>query len=196
MFLLAGGSPNGGVAVFRISGGGTISEVPGSPFPSSADVQALENSCTGRLVFAGGGGVIDVYSLGSNGSLNPVSGSPFSDGEAVFDLVLSPNKHFLFTTSGFSQTDSVFTVSADGTLSPVAGSPFFLPDFTAGIVVTPKGDFLYTALFISGAVDGQRVGADGTLTPVPGTPFITGQHAITGLMESVVTFPAPACSRQ
>jgi hypothetical protein len=93
-------------------------------------------------------------------------------------------------------TDSVFTVSADGALSPVAGSPFFLPDFTAGIVVTPKGDFLYTALFIRGAVGAQRVGDDGTLTPVPRTPFITGEHAIDGLMESVVTFPAPACHQR
>lgn len=196
MFLLAGGSPNGGVAVFRISGSGTISEVPGSPFSSSGSVGALENNCTGNLVFAGGFGFIDVYSLSGDGSLRLVPGSPFSDGEVVFDLVLSPNNHLLFTTGGFSQTDSVFTVSADGSLSPVAGSPFFLPDFTAGIVVTPKGDFLYTALFISGAVDGQRVGDDGTLTPVPGTPFITGEHAITGLMESVVTFPAPACHQR
>ena len=137
-----------------------------------------------------------MYSLNGDGSLKAVPGSPFSDGEAVFDLVLSPNGHYLFTTGGFSQTDSVFTVSADGSLSPIAGSPFFLPDFTAGITITPKGHLLYTALFISGAVDGQRVGADGALTPVPGTPFITGEHAITGLMESVVTFPAFACSQR
>jgi 6-phosphogluconolactonase len=110
-------------------------------------------------------------------------------------MVLSPANHSLFTSGGFPQTDSVFTVSANGALSQIAGSPFALPDFTGGLATTPDGNFLYTALFISGSVDGERVGADGTLTPVPGTPFSTGQNSIAGLVENVVTFPAPSCSR-
>jgi 6-phosphogluconolactonase (cycloisomerase 2 family) len=193
-FLLVSGG-NGGVTVFRISNSGAISDVPGSPFPSSAPVGVVENNCAGNLVFAAGFGFIDVYSLGANGSLTPVPGSPFSDGEAHFDMVLSPTNQFLFTSGGFSQTDSVFTVSANGSLSQIAGSPFPLPDFTSGIATTSKRDFLYTALFISGSVDGEKVGADGTLTPVPGTPFETGENSIAGLVESVVAFPGPSCSR-
>jgi 6-phosphogluconolactonase len=195
-FLLVGGSPSGGVAVFQISDSGMISEAPGSPFPSSGVVGALANNCSGNLVFAAGFNFIDVYSLGANGSLTPVPGSPFSDGEAHFDLLLSPNNQFLFTTGGFSQTDSVFAVSANGSLSSVAGSPFLLTDFTSGLATTSSGDFLYTALFISGSVDGQRVASDGALTPVPGTPFSTGENSIAGLVESVATFPAPLCSRR
>jgi 6-phosphogluconolactonase (cycloisomerase 2 family) len=109
---------------------------------------------------------------------------------------LSPDNRFLFSTGGFSQTVSAFAVSANGSLSPVAGSPFLLSDFTAGLATTSSGGFLYTALFISNSVDGERVASDGALTPVPGTPFITGEHAISGLMESVVAFPAPSCSRR
>jgi 6-phosphogluconolactonase len=193
-FLLVGGG-NRGVTVFQIANSGAIHEVPGSPVASSAPVNVVENNCAGNLVFAGGFGFIDVFSLGANGSLTPVPGSPFSDGEAHFDMVLSPVNQFLFTSGGFPQTDSVFTVSGNGALSQIAGSPFALPDFTGGLATTPDGNFLYTALFISGSVDGERVGADGTLTPVPGTPFSTGQNSIAGLVESVVTFPAPSCSR-
>lgn len=195
-FLLVGGDPNGGVRVFQISDSGALSEVPRSPFPSSAAVGGLENDCAGDLVFASSSRFIDIYSLGADGSLTPIPGSPFSDGQQIFDLVLSPGGRFLFTTGGFSQTDSAFRASADGSLAPVAGSPFALPDFTSGIAITPGGEFLYTALFISGAVDGRRVGANGKLTPVPGTPFITGEHSIAGLLESVVTFPASSCSQR
>jgi 6-phosphogluconolactonase len=195
-FLLAGGNPNGGVAVLKISDSGAISEVPGSPFPSSTEVGTLANNCAGNLVFAANFRSIDVYTLGADGSLTPLPGSPFLDGEAHFDLVLSPSNQFLFSTGGFSETDSVFAVSAEATLSPVAGSPFFLQDFTSGITITPKGNFLYTALFISGTVDGRSVGANGTLTPVPGTPFNTNENSVAGLVEAVITFPAPSCSQR
>lgn len=194
-FLLAGSGNVAGVTVFRISESGVISEAPGSPFPSSVSVAALESNCSGNLVFAAGFRLIDVFTLGRHGSLMPVPGSPFSDGEPNGDMVLSPDGRFLFATNIFAQTDSVFAVSADGSLAPVEGSPFALPDFTTGVAITPRGDFLYTALSISGSVDGRRVGANGALTPVPGTPFGTGENSIAGLVESVVTFPAPACSR-
>jgi 6-phosphogluconolactonase (cycloisomerase 2 family) len=111
-------------------------------------------------------------------------------------MVLSPTNQFLFTSGGFPQTDSVFTVAANGSLSQIAGSPFPLPDFTGGLAITPHGTFLYTALFISGSVDGESIGTDGKLTPVPGTPFNTGENSIAGLVESVITFPAPSCSRR
>ncbi|HZS29221.1 MAG TPA: beta-propeller fold lactonase family protein, partial [Candidatus Angelobacter sp.] len=194
-FLLAGGSPSGGIFEFQISKDGTLTEASGSPFPASGGVDALATSCSGNLVFAAGFQLIDVFSLGPNGSLTPVPGSPFSDGQANFDVLLSPDNRFLFSSGGFSQTVAVFAVSPNGSLSPVAGSPFSLPDFTAGLATTSNGGFLYTALFISNTVDGERVAPNGILTPAPNTPFITGQHPITGLMESVAAFPAPSCSR-
>jgi 6-phosphogluconolactonase len=198
-FLFAGNQRE--IAVFQIAQNGSLSVVPGSPFAANGFVQAEETNCAGNLVFVASGG-IDVYSLGSDGSLTPVPGSPFPNGSTSgsVDLVLSPSNQFLFVSesnelSG-SGAVSALDVSAHGRLALVKGSPFPVEDVNAGIAITSKGDFLYTVLFISGEVDGRRVGADGTLTPVPGTPFNTGGNSIAGLVESIVTFPAPSCPQR
>lgn len=198
-FLFAGVDNQQAIAVFQISQSGSLSAVPGSPFAASGVVEGVETNCTGNLVFATSG--IDVYSLGADGSLKPVPGSPFSSGSSSGsdDLVLSPSNQLLFVSDSnvFSGSGDVsaLNVSAHGRLSPVKGSPFPVKDVNAGIAITAKGDFLYTVLFISGEVEGRRVGADGTLTPVPGTPFNTGGNSIAGLVETIVTFPAPSCSQ-
>jgi 6-phosphogluconolactonase len=199
-FLFAGVFNEQEVAAFQISQSGSLSAVPGSPFAASGFVSALTTNCAGNFVFAASDGV-DVYSLSANGSLTPVPGSPFPNGSnnRSSDLVLSPSNQFLFVSENSllngSGAVSGFEVSVHGRLSLVKGSPFPVTDVNSGIAITSKGDFLYTLLFISNAVDGRRVGADGTLTPVSGTPFATGEHSVTGLVESVVTFPAPSCSQ-
>lgn len=198
-FLFASIINKQAVAVFQISQSGSLSAVPASPFTASGFVGAITTNCAGNFVFAATGGV-DVYSLGADGSLTPVPGSPFPNGSdsRSIDLVLSPSNQFLFVSESdlLDGSDvSAFEVSVHGRLSPVKGSPFPVRDVNSGIAITSKGDFLYTILFISNEVDGRRVGADGTLTPVPGTPFATGEHSVTGLAESVVTFPAPSCSQ-
>jgi len=204
-FLFAGVNGEQEVAAFQISQSGFLSAVPGSPFAASGFVSALTTNCAGNFVFAASGGV-DVYSLSTNGSLTPVPGSPFPNGSnstsvdlRSIDLVLSPSNQFLFVSESSllngSGAVSGFEVSVHGRLSPVKGSPFPVTDVNSGIAITSKDDFLYTVLFISNELDGRRVGADGTLTPVPGTPFATGEHSVTGLAESVVTFPAPSCSQ-
>jgi 6-phosphogluconolactonase (cycloisomerase 2 family) len=198
-FLFASIVNKQAVAVFQISQSGSLSVVPASPFTASGFVGAITTNCADNFVFAATGGV-DVYSLGADGSLIPVPGSPFPNGSdsRSIDLVLSPSNQFLFVSESdlLDGSDvSAFEVSVHGRLSPVKGSPFPVRDVNSGIAITSKGDFLYTILFISNEVDGRRVGADGTLTPVPGTPFATGEHSVTGLAESVVTFPAPSCSQ-
>jgi 6-phosphogluconolactonase len=199
-FLFAGVINMQAVAVFQISQSGSLSAVPASPFAASGFVGAITTNCAGNFVFAATSGV-DVYSLGANGSLTPVPGSPFPNGSnnGSFDLVLSPSNQFLFVSESSlfngSAAVSAFKVSAHGRLSLVKGSPFPVTDVNSGIAITSKGDFLYTVLFIASEVDGRRVETDGTLTPVPGTPFATGGHSVAGLVESVVTFPAPSCSQ-
>ena len=59
-----------------------------------------------------------------------------------------------------------------------------------------------SCLVLAGEADGREVttveglATDGKLTPVPGTPFNTGENSIAGLVEGVITFPAPSCSRR
>ncbi len=136
--------------------------------------------------------------MSSTGALTPVPGSPFYNGATgsgpnSFDLALSPNNKFLFTTDSFSTDITSFAVAADGALAQVAGSPFYTSGWLGGTAITAKGDFLYSVSFADGTLDGHAIHADGTLTAVPGTPFGPGQISTGGEANSVITFPSPVC---
>jgi 6-phosphogluconolactonase (cycloisomerase 2 family) len=200
LFLIAGGQSNSAVGVFTISRTGALAPVPGSPFPASGTVSAVESNCASNLVFAvsNSTNLVDAYTLATQGTLTPAPGSPFSNGASgngpnSFDLVLSPNNKFLFTTDSFSSASSSFAVASNGSLSPVAGSPFFVSAWTSGTAVTYAGDFLYSVDFAAAAVFGEHINADGTLTSAPG-PFQTGAIGAAGEMNTVVTFPPPSCA--
>ena len=128
-------------------------------------------------------------------------GSPFWTGASgtgpnSFDLVLSPDNNFLFTTDSFTQDITSFSIAENGELLPVTGSPFYTTSWEGGTAITGNGDYLYLVQFGSGKVDGQKVNPDGTLTPVPGTPFGPGnQNSLNGEVNSVITYPPPRCHR-
>jgi 6-phosphogluconolactonase (cycloisomerase 2 family) len=202
-FLIATANSINALAVFSISPKGALTPVSGSPFAASGSAAAVDSNCANNQVFAVSNStyLIDAYSLASDGSLTPVSGSPFSNGTTgtgnnSFDLVLSPNSQFLFTTDSFTQDISSFAVSSAGSLSPVEGSPFFTSEWTGGTAITHGGDFLYTVLFASGEIDARSVSSTGALTAVPGTPFGPGnENSPDGEVNSVITFPPPRCSQ-
>lgn len=193
-YLYAANGSDGTISGFKINPiTGNLQFVPGSPFATTGQPAnySLVVSPDNRFLFVASdaAALLHVFRISrGTGRLREVPGGPFKVDTSFSGLKVSTNGMFLL--AGGNPNGGIA-----GSLSPIAGSSFLLPDFTAGIAITPKGNLLYTALFISGAVDGQSIDTDGTLTPVPGTPFITGEHAITGLMESVVTFPAPACSQ-
>lgn len=198
-FLIAGGESNSAVGIFSISQTGTLTQVPGSPFPASGTVSAVQGNCASNLVFAvsNSTNLVDAYSQAGNGTLTPAPGSPFSNGATgngpnSFDLVLSPDNHFLFTTDSFSSDITSFAVAVDGSLSQVAGSPFYVGPWTSGTAVTRTGNFLYAVDFVDAAVIGEHINADGSLTAAPG-PFNTGAISNVGEMNTVITFPPPAC---
>jgi 6-phosphogluconolactonase (cycloisomerase 2 family) len=199
-FLIAGGQSNSAVGVFRISQTGALAPVSGSPFPASGTVSAVESNCASNLVFAvsNSTNLVDAYALAAQGTLTPAPGSPFPNGAGgngpnSFDLVLSPNNRFLFTTDSFSSEISSFAVASNGSLSPVAGSPFFVSAWTSGTAVTRGGDFLYAVDFANAAVFGEHINPDGSLTSAPG-PFNTGAISSVGEMNTVITFPPPSCA--
>jgi 6-phosphogluconolactonase len=205
-FLVAAANSVNAVEVFSIASSGAIAQIAGSPFPSSADAYSVVSNCAGNLVYdvGFGGPDIDALQMASDGSLTPVAGSPFSNGAPPesdggggndsFDLVLSPNNRFLFTTDSFSSDDSSLAIAHDGALFPVHSSPFNTGDWTGGVAVTAAGDFLYSVHFDDEFVDGRAIGPNGELTAVPGTPFASapGYPEYT-VGDSIITFPAPAC---
>jgi len=199
-FLLAAGQTNNAVEVFTIDADGTIAQVAGSPFAANSSVSDVRSNCASNRVFTADNGsdLIDAYAMSSTGTLTPVPGSPFYNGATgsgpnSFDLALSPNGKFLFTTDSFSTGVTPFAVAADGALTPVPGSPFLTNSWLGGTAITAKGDFLYAIDFASGNVVGNTIHPDGTLTTIPGSPFGPGANSFGGEVNSVITFPPPAC---
>lgn len=199
-FLLAAGG-NNAVGVFAIAGSGAISAVPGSPFPANASVSDVRSNCANSLVLTAdnGSAFIDAYTMSAGGALTSVPGSPFFNGSAgngpnSFDLALSPNGKFLFTTDSFSGNITSFAVAANGTLAQAPNSPLFTAGWLGGTTVTARGDFLYSVDFASGVVLAQAINANGSLIAVPGSPFGPGnQNSPGGEVNSVITDPPPVC---
>jgi 6-phosphogluconolactonase (cycloisomerase 2 family) len=199
-FLLAAGQTNDAVEVFTIAADGALAQIPGSPFAANNSVSDVRSNCAGNRVFTADNGsdLIDAYTMSFTGALTPVPGSPFYNGATgggpnSFDLALSPNGKFLFTTDSFSTGVTPFAVAANGALTPVPGSPFLTNSWLGGTAITAKGDFLYSIDFASGNVVGNAIHPDGTLTAIPGSPFGPGANSLGGEVNSVITFPPPVC---
>lgn len=197
-FLLAAGNSINAVEVFAIASSGAITQVPGSPFPANGSVADVRSNCASNRVFTAdnSSSLIDAYAMSSAGALTPVPGSPFSNGATgsssnSFDLAISPNNKFLFTTDGFSEDITSFAIAPNGGLSPVAGSPFFTAGWLGGTAITNRGDFLYSVGFADGSVNAEAIQPNGALTDLGASSG--GQISPNGEPNSVIAFPPPAC---
>ena len=184
--FLYGADVSGCIYGFRVENRtGTLTSIPGSPFPSGANPQ-LAVDPKGRFLYAAHDGSpsgIFAFAIGSNGELTPVPGSPFP----VLGSTISPNSepYGIVDTGRFvyvalSATNQVAAFSVDdgnGALTPVPGSPFQTgigPTFLASIK-----DFLYVVNTFDGSISGyRRDRRSGALTPVPGSPFGSDGGAI------------------
>ncbi len=185
------------VAMFAINPDGSLTTVPGSPFPSG-EIAGLDFNCTGTLLFGGevsANTTIDVYNVAANGVLSPIPGSPFTfySGTSNSNVVIfDPVGNFLFVSNQDSQTVGSFSVAANGSLTPTSGFPTPVSGevtFPTGMALTQSGKFLYVANF-SNVVAAFSVGSNGALTAVPGTPFSTGQS---GGLLSLAVYPPIGC---
>jgi 6-phosphogluconolactonase len=197
-FLLAGDQSASAVQVFAINSSGAISQVSGSPFAANASVSDVRSSCASDHVFTAdnGSNFIDAYTMSASGSLTPVPGSPFYNGATgsgpnSFDLAISLDGRFLFTTDSFAGDVTSFTIERNGALDPVNRSPFRTHGSPGGAAITAKGDFFYDVDFSSASVSAMAVNPDGTLTEIGS--YSGGQISFDGEANIVITYPAPIC---
>lgn len=203
-YLVAGEtSGNGGVGVFGIGRNGSLTAVPGSPFPGSGPSSGVTVNCAGNLAFRiDQNQAIDVYHMTLNGALTPVAGSPFETVTGYNSgVALSPNNRFLFVTDPFGNNGasdiSSFAVSNGGSLTPAPGSPYpalFGPGGVAATTTSQDGKYLYSYGFVYAQVDVQRIAANGSLTEVG--DFITTGQGAAGSGMGIASFPPPACVPQ
>lgn len=164
-----------GIHGYRITAGGTLEEIAGSPFLSGGfgnDVPAFSQnglivSPDQQFLFAvnHGSNDISVFRVARNGHLFPVPGNPFaSEGERPVSLALSGDVLYV-SHLGDANTPPEdgcvgcslqgFRVHGSGALVPIVGSHIALANNPAGrplaIQFNPAGTVLFGSLTISSA---------------------------------------------
>ncbi len=174
---------------------GSLTPVPGSPFPTRGDGNwgiSLAITPDGQFLYAGNEGSSDitVFQVGSDGGLTPI-GDRVPAGEVVNGMKVSPDGRWLavvLSREGSHGSVAMFSVdSKTGELTPVKGSPFPArepegPDGNAaGIDINCASDTVFvgegTCLLpeCTTIVDVLSVDPDTrALTPVEGSPFMPG----------------------
>jgi 6-phosphogluconolactonase (cycloisomerase 2 family) len=181
-FLFATADTATNIHVYAIAASGALSEVAGSPFPTSANSEGLKVTPNGNFLVVGENSInaVGVYDIAASGALTAVAGSPFPTSASPFDLDVNcaGNLVFVIDNGSFNGSFSVigvYDMSSDGSLTPVAGEPFYngTSSTSGGLALSPNGTFLFVTDSFSTDISSMAVGSDGALSQVPGSPFAT-----------------------
>ena len=191
--------PSEGVEGFAIDAHGSLSPIPGSPFPASwLTYSAPAITADGKYFYMlsfNSGGPLWAYGINpTTGALTPLSGySPWTAGFNGGALVSSRDSRFLyaFTNNVSNGTDGVILVyaidGATGHLSFVQQALAPQVTYAKKMVIDPSGRFLYATTFSGGKVVGYTIDpSTGVLTLMPGAPFAGD---VSGAANSVAVDP-------
>ena len=164
-FLLTVNSGSNTIAVFKIYPDGTLSHVPGSPFPSGGETPVsidfyqqyviVLNKSDNPLQPATQKPNYTVFRLEGNGTLTPVPGGTYElpAGTSPAQVVTSKTQPYVYGSNYFGynltppvQAISSFTISNTGTLTPIAdNNPYYIPGQggAVGLWHNPKYNHLY-----------------------------------------------------
>ena len=205
-FLYVATSVSPGVRGYAIGPGGSLTEVPGSPFKSEGiNTTGVAVTPSGDRLFVTNRGTalnngadpgsVAVYDIDpASGALTSVGGSPFgvTGLEDPDGIAVAPDEGHVFVTGDaagltFDPRVAVFEIDpGTGFISQVGGSPFASGSKQAvPIVVSPDGAriFVGNVNLISGnTISVLDVNQEtGALSPVQGSPFATAGTAPVGL---------------
>jgi 6-phosphogluconolactonase len=149
------GGTVGHVSAYRISGNGTLTPVPGSPFPAGYSPLCVEADPTGRFIYVGNAGsqtesteTISGYRVNGNGALVPLPGSPFPDGESPQSMAADPFGRFLYTAGAYDLALLTYHIAWTGNLTNMPGSSFSIDGGFQpwnAVVADPFGRFVFTS---------------------------------------------------
>src|SRR5262245_61944598 len=172
------------IAGFDRHADGTLTPMPGSPFPAGGSGTgvgigsqgALEESADGKYLLAVGAGSdeISVLRIGPGGGLRLVAGGPVSSGGSEPVSVAVHGKLVYVANAGNGDTNYTgFTLNGGGHLRPLAGSTVALPDGSGvgDVLFNATGTKLVGTRINSSLIDSFTVGGDGRLTAAAGSPF-------------------------
>lgn len=172
------------IAAFDRHANGTLTPIPGSPFPAGGagtgtgigSQGALQLSSDGRYLLAADAGSNEISVLGikHDGGLRPVVGSPVASNgvEPVSIAVHGPLVYVANAGAGGSNYTG-FTLNPGGHLRPLAGSTVPLTDDSApgDVLFNGDGTKLIGTRVGTSMIDSFTVGRQGLLTAAPGSPF-------------------------
>jgi 6-phosphogluconolactonase len=181
-------APVNSVAGFDRHADGSLTAIPGSPFPvggsgtghPNASQGSLQLSDDGRYLLAvdAGSNQVSVLRIKPDGTLQSASGSPVASG-GVDPVSIGVHQGLVYVANagpGNSAGDTNytgFTLNAGGQLRSIAGSTYVLPnDSKPGqVLFSGDGTRLAGTRIASSQIDSFTVGSDGLLTPAPGSPY-------------------------
>jgi 6-phosphogluconolactonase len=202
-FVYVTNSGSNTISGFRVGSSGSLTPVPGSPFPTGGTlpegVAIRPVGSVGRHLYVANftSNNVSGFNIRADGSLAPVPGSPFPAGPNPMQPVVTPDGTRVYVTNhGSPGAVSAFNINAlNGSLTQIAGSPFSTIDPNAfGIAITPDGRNLYAPNENrANNADPRRVAAfsiaaNGSLSHVPGSPFVTGPANSQPIGAAVSTF--------
>jgi 6-phosphogluconolactonase len=172
------------IAAFDRHADGTLTPLPGSPFPAGGagtgagigSQGALQVTSDGKYLLAvdAGSNEISVLRIESDGGLKPVGGGPVSSGGSEpVSIAVNGSLVYAANAGDGGSNYTGFTLNPGGHLRPLAGSTVPLPDgSTPGdVLFNGDGTRLVGVRVGTSLIDSFAVGSDGTLTAAPGSPF-------------------------
>jgi 6-phosphogluconolactonase len=172
------------IAGFDRHADGTLTPIPGSPFPTGGAGTghgigaqgALQQTSDGRYLIAvdAGSNQISVLRIGPDGSLKAVGGgSVDSGGLEPLSIAVHGNLVYVANAGSGGSNYTGFTLNPGGHLRPLANSTYTLPDAASpgDVLFNGDGTKLVGTRVGTSQIDSFSVGSDGLLTAAAGSPF-------------------------
>jgi 6-phosphogluconolactonase len=188
-FLFANNSNSAEVSTFIVNSAGALTPFGGPPSRAPGVINWLAIDPSRKFLFASSsdalssGGAVVVFAIGAvasgaTGGLVQIPTSPFLAGRNPQDIVLTPDRTFLYVANRQDDTISAFSIgttsvgTANGILTQLSGSPFAVGSSPVALAIDTAGRFLYVANSGAAEISVMSINsATGLLTRVAGSPF-------------------------
>jgi 6-phosphogluconolactonase len=177
-------TPTNTIAAFDRHADGTLTPVPGSPFPAGGAGAGSANASQGSLQEAGDGRYLLAVDAGSNqistlriepdGSLEPVLGGLVGSGGAQpVSIAVHDGLVYVANAGSGDSNYTGFRLSPSGQLTAIPDSTVSLPDNAqpGDVLFNGDGTRLVGTRVNASQIDSFSVGSNGRLTAAPDSPF-------------------------
>ena len=179
----AGTAPTGYVFAFEAGSGGTLTEVPGSPFvvaaksANGAGVQPswIAGDPKGQYLYVTDflGSAVYGYAVSSSGALSRLADHPYATGNQPASITLDGTGSYAYVANSLDNTITAYTID-NGALSSFGS--FAVSTQPVAVLVDPgTNQFVYAAGFLGNTVSGYQLipGGAPNLEATQLTPYKT-----------------------